>query len=215
MPRGKAPTFDRQRAAILSAAAGSFAENGFTEASMADVARACGVSKPLLYHYYRDKRHLLFDAVDSYLDRLIAISAVVHARALPPHEHFRALVAQFMREYEHAQAQHIVLVQDVKYLGPDERARVIAKERQVVEAFTQAIAGLRPRLRRKALRVPLTMVLFGMINWTFTWLRPDGQLTYSDMAEVVADVFMHGILPPRPAGRRGRRSGPQRNGARA
>jgi hypothetical protein len=98
-----------------------------------------------------------------------------------------------MQEYEHSQAQHMVLVQDVKFLGESERSRVVAKERQVVDAFGEAIAALKPRFRRKALRVPLAMILFGMINWTFTWLRADGPLTYQDMAKVVTDIFLRGV----------------------
>ena len=193
MPRGKAPTFDAQRAAILEAAAALFAEKGFASASMADLAEACGVSKALLYHYYRDKAHLLFDTADTYLDTLIAIVAEVSERRLAPMEHFKALVARLMQEYEHAQAQHMVLVQDVKFLGATEHARIIAKERQVVDAVAQAIAALKPRFRKKALRVPLAMILFGMINWTFTWLRPDGPLSYDDMSEVVAEIFLGGV----------------------
>src|SRR4030095_2528609 len=135
MPRGKAPTFEQQRADILQNAAQLFAEKGFVAASMSDLARACGVSKALLYHYYRDKAHLLFDTADSYLDTLIGIVADVRAQELPPTGHFGVLVARFMQEYEHSQAQHMVLVQDVKFLGESERARVVAKERRVVNAF--------------------------------------------------------------------------------
>jgi AcrR family transcriptional regulator len=193
MPRGKAATFELQRATILQAAAQLFAQKGFAGASMADLARACGVSKALLYHYYRDKEHLLFDTADSYMDTLIGIVAAVRARGLPPLEHFEALVARFMQEYEHSQAQHMVLVQDVKFLGPSEQSQVLAKERQVVEAFAQAIAALKPRFRKKTLRVPLAMILFGMINWTFTWLRAGGPLTYQDMAKVVTEIYLHGV----------------------
>jgi AcrR family transcriptional regulator len=196
MPRGKAPTFEAQRGAIQRAAARLFADQGFRGASMADLARACGVSKALLYHYYRDKEHLLFDAADSYLDTLIGIVAEVRARGLPPARHFASLVERFMQEYEHSQAQHIVLVQDVKFLRQAERTRVVAKEREVVEAFAQAIARLQPRFRRKALRLPLAMILFGMINWTFTWLRPDGPLAYRDMAKIVTDIYLHGVTNP-------------------
>ena len=193
MPRGKAPTFELQRAAILQTAARLFAQKGFAGASMADLARACGVSKALLYHYYRDKEHLLFDTADSYMDALIGIVEEVRARGLAPMQHFRALVARFMQEYEHSQAQHMVLVQDVKFLGESERSQVVAKERRVVEAFAQAIAALKPRFRSKALRVPLAMILFGMINWTFTWLRADGPLTYQDMAKVVTEIYLRGV----------------------
>lgn len=193
MPRGKAAKFELQRAAILQSAAELFAEKGFAGASMADVARACGVSKALLYHYYRDKAHLLFDTADTYLDTLIGIVDELRKEESSPTEYFSALVARFMQQYEHSQAQHMVLVQDVKFLATSERGRVLAKERQVVDAFAEAIADLRPRFRKKTLRVPLAMILFGMINWTFTWLRADGPLAYRDMAKVVTEIFLRGV----------------------
>ncbi len=37
------------------------------------------------------------------------------------------------------------------------------------------------------------MLLFGMINWMFTWLRPDGRFTHHDMAPIVADLFLGGL----------------------
>lgn len=194
MARTRSATFDQQRASILQAAAGLFAERGYEGASMAELAQACGVSKPLLYHYYRDKQHMLFDIADSYMDRLRTIVEQVCERQLPPEDHLRTLIAQFMQEYQHSQPQHMVLVQDVKFLADLQRAQVLGKERAVVEAFAQAIAALKPRLRKKALRVPLAMILFGMINWTFTWLRPAGPLTYADMAQVVAEIFLHGVI---------------------
>jgi AcrR family transcriptional regulator len=193
VPRKRAPDFDLQRAGILQAAAELFAQRSFAGASMAQLARACGVSKALLYHYYRDKEHLLFDIADRYVDGLLAIVDEVRASELPPQQRLGALVRRFMQAYQHAQAQHMVLVQDVKFLSPGQRARIVAKQRAVVEAFAQAIAAIKPRLRRKSLRIPLAMMLFGMINWTFTWLRADGPLTYDDMADVAVEVFLHGI----------------------
>ena len=40
---------------------------------------------------------------------------------------------------------------------------------------------------------PTTMLLFGMINWVFTWLKPDGGLSHAAMAPVVADLFFGGF----------------------
>jgi hypothetical protein len=40
-----------------------------------------------------------------------------------------------------------------------------------------------------------------MMNWLFTWLRPDGPLTHEAMSEVVADLFFGGlqaVRAPRP-----------------
>jgi AcrR family transcriptional regulator len=202
MARTRAPTFDQQRASILQAAARLFAARGFEGASMAELAQACGISKSLLYHYYRDKQHILFDIADSYMDRLLGIVAQVRAGKLPAEDNLRALIARFMQEYQHSQAQHMVLVQDVKFLADLQRTQVTGKEREVVDAFARAIAALRPRFRRKALRVPLAMILFGMINWTFTWLRSEGPLTYEDMAQVVSEIFLRGVTDAAAAQRR-------------
>jgi AcrR family transcriptional regulator len=194
MARTRGPSFDQQRAAILEAAATLFARRGFAGTSTAQIAAAAGVSKPLLYHYYRDKEALLFDIADGYMDRLLAIVAEVAARRLPPEACFRTLLRVFMAEYRTSQDKHMVLVQDVKFLSPERHAAVTQKQRAVVEAFAAAIARLKPRFARRALRVPLAMILFGMINWTFTWLRTDGPLAYEDMAEVVAELFLNGVL---------------------
>jgi len=193
MPRTKAATFDAQRAAIRDAATRLFADKGYASASIADLARACGISKALMYHYYRDKEDLLADIALSYIDRLASIVDDVAARQLPPAAHLRRLVEAFMAEYEHSAARHRVLVQDVKYLERAHRGRVLARQRKVVDGFAGVIAQLAPEASRAALAKPLTMILFGMINWTFTWLKDSGPLTYSDMAPLVADLFLGGI----------------------
>jgi AcrR family transcriptional regulator len=191
--RTRTASFELQRAAIRDAAARLFADKGYASASIADLARVCGVSKALMYHYYRDKEALLADIALSYVDRLGAIVDEVAAQQLPAAARLRRLVEAFMTEYEHSAARHRVLVQDVKYLEPGHRRRVLARQRRVVEGFAEVIAELSPTASRAELVKPLTMILFGMINWTFTWLRDRGQLTYSDMAPIVADIFLGGI----------------------
>jgi AcrR family transcriptional regulator len=193
MARGKAATFEVQRAAILQAAANQFADKGFHNASMAELAKACGVSKPLLYHYYRDKDHMLFDIADSYMDQLLAIVTGVEVRELEPRAHLEALIARFMEEYEHSHSQHVVLVQDVKFLHDEQRETVLGKERKVVAAFAEVIEAIEPGLKKKRLDKAVAMILFGMINWTFTWLRPGGALSYADMAPVVTQIMLHGV----------------------
>jgi hypothetical protein len=86
-----------------------------------------------------------------------------------------------------------VLTEDVKFLPAADRARILDAERHVVAGFAEAVAALRPELRGAALAKPLTMLLFGMINWTFTWMKPDGPLGYDALAPIVADLFIGGL----------------------
>ena len=193
MARPRSAGFDVQREQILAAAARLFASRGYTAASMNEVAAACGVSKATLYHYVRDKHGLLAQITAGHVSRLEALLAEVAAQQLPPQQHLRALILRFMQAYAHAEYEHRVLTEDVKFLAGDERAQVLGGQRRVVSAFADAVAALRPELSAAKLHKPLTMLLFGMINWTFTWLKPDGDLSYEAVAPMVADLFFGGI----------------------
>jgi len=193
MPRGRAPGYDTQREQILARAAELFARQGYTATSMNQVALACGVSKPSLYHYVRDKYQLLVEIAEDHVGRLKALAAQAHATPAQPEARVRAMIASFLEVYAESQAAHRVLTEDVKFLEPTDRKRVLDVQREVVAAFADAIAGVRPELRRAELHRPLTMLLFGMMNWMFTWLQPGGKLTHAALAPVVADLFFGGV----------------------
>ncbi len=193
MARGRSPGYDDQRDMILRHAAELFARRGYPATSMNEVAEACGLSKPTLYHYFRDKYNLLVHIADGHVSRLQALVQEVQAQNLPPEPRLRALIHRFVKEYAEARHAHRVLTEDVKFLQPEDSERVLNKERAVVAAFADALAQMRPDTETAALTKALTMLLFGMINWMFTWLRPDGELNYETMAPIVADLFFGGV----------------------
>jgi TetR/AcrR family transcriptional regulator len=203
MPRGRAPGYDTQREQILARAAELFARQGYTATSMNQVALACGVSKPSLYHYVRDKYQLLVEIAEDHVGRLKVLVAQAQRLPVEPHARLRELIGSFLEAYADAQAAHRVLTEDVKFLAPADRERVLGAQRAVVAAFADTVAEIRPDLRDSELHTPLAMLLFGMMNWMFTWLRPDGRLTHAAMAPVVADLFFGGLdavrAPAQPA----------------
>jgi TetR/AcrR family transcriptional regulator len=198
MPRGRAPGYDQQREKILARAAELFARNGYSGTSMNQVAEACGISKASLYHYVHDKYQLLVEIAQGHVDRLLALVADEPTRAgAAPEARLRELIERFMAAYADAQAQHRVLTEDVKFLAAKDQKRVLDGERAVVDAFAGAIAEARPDLGAARLQKPLTMLLFGMMNWMFTWLRPEGPLTHAEMTPVVVDLFFGGLCAVR------------------
>lgn len=195
MARGRAPGYDAQRETILSQAAELFARQGFVGTSMNEVATACGMSKPALYHYVRDKSQLLFEIATTHVARLQDLVTEVDHASTPatPELRVRRLIERFVLEYAGARHAHRVLTEDVKFLEPADQAKVLELQRQVVVAFSEAIAAARPELVAAHLHKPLAMLLFGMMNWMFTWLQPGGALSHADMAPVVADLFLGGL----------------------
>ncbi len=202
MARTRSAGFNDQREQILAAAARLFATRGYTAATMNDVAGACGISKASLYHYVRDKQGLLLLITAGHVARLETLVQTVTALGLAPQAHLQALIAHFMRAYASAEHEHRVLTEDVRFLAEGDRQGVLDAQRRVVAAFAQAVAMLRPELQTAGLHTPLAMLLFGMINWTFTWLKSGGALTHDSLAPVVTALFLGGLpavvaAPPR------------------
>jgi AcrR family transcriptional regulator len=204
MGRGRSAGYQDQRELILANAAALFARSGYPATSMNQVAEACGLSKATLYHYYRDKYALLVSIAEGHVSRLQRIVRDVLADEMAPEPQMRALIARLVEEYADAQHAHRVLTEDVKFLEPEDRERVLDQEREVVRGFARVVATLRPDLEETAMSKPLTMLLFGMINWMFTWMRPDGALDYDAIAPVVADLFLGGLAAARSPGPTGR-----------
>ena len=193
MARGRAAGYDGQRELILTRAAELFARQGYHATSMKQLAAAAGLSKATLYHYYRDKDALLAHIADGHVSRLLSLLREVRALGLRPQPHFRELVRRILGEYAGAQHAHRVLTEDVKFLAPEDRQRILDKEREVVAGFAAAVSALRPELAEALLAKPMTMLLFGMINWLFTWMRRDGALDHEQLAPMVADLFFGGL----------------------
>ena len=193
MPRGRSPGYELQRETILARAAELFAQRGYTATSMNEVAEACGVSKPSLYHYVRDKHQLLAEIAEAHVARLLALIAEVDAAQPAPEQRLRRLIDAFLAAYAGSQAEHRVLTDDVRFLAPAQKKRVLEGQRRVVAAFADAIVAIRPELAGARLQKPLAMLLFGMMNWMFTWLQPRGELSHADLAPVVADLFFGGV----------------------
>ncbi|AJY14574.1 TetR/AcrR family transcriptional regulator [Burkholderia dolosa] len=197
MARTRAPDHESQREQILDLAAEKFAQTSYPSTSMSDLATASGTSKARLYHYYESKEAILFDLLDRYTKRLMLIIAEVEGisqrRGLSEREAFAELVRAFLAEYETSHSRHVALLNDVKYLEDAQREIVLDRQRDIVAAFARQLARAYPDRISKENQTSVTMMVFGMINWTFTWLKPGGRLGYRDFAEQVIDMIERGL----------------------
>jgi AcrR family transcriptional regulator len=208
MARPKSATHDIKRDAILDIAAQCFADRSYPEASMNEIATACGTSKARLYHYYDSKEAILFDLMDRYTQRLLSLIALTDATAqrrnLDDRAALHELIRAFLQEYESSATRHVALLNDTQFLSdvPDAslgspavspRELILNRQRDVVAAVTRALRRAYPGRLNASNQTAITMMLFGMINWTFTWLRPGGPISYVAFAEEVIALLEKGL----------------------
>jgi AcrR family transcriptional regulator len=200
MARPKSANHELKREAILEVAALRFSQQGYTAASMNDIASACGTSKARLYHYYDSKEAMLFDLLDRYTQRLLVIVGESEARAqrkgLDERAALHELIRGFLQEYEQSATRHAALLNDTKFLGDIQRELILDRQRDVVSAFTRFLKRAYPERMSQDKEAPITMMVFGMMNWTFTWLRADGRLSYLAFADEVIDMLERGLQAP-------------------
>ena len=197
MARPKSLQHELKRDEILDVAAQCFAQQSYPAASMNDIAAACGTSKARLYHYYDSKEAILLDLLDRYTQRLLAIigqaQATAQRRNLDDRAALHELVRSFLEEYETSATRHVALLHDTKFLGETQREMILDRQRDVVSAVTRFVRRAYPARVGEANQTAVTMMLFGMINWTFTWLRRDGALSHETLAPIVADLYFGGL----------------------
>jgi AcrR family transcriptional regulator len=201
MARPKSADHHLKRDEILDAAAECFAQLSYPAASMQEVAARLKTSKARIYHYYESKEALLFDLLDRYTQRLLAIIGETEGQAqrrkLDDRAALHALIEAFLIEYENSAAKHVALLNDTKFLNDDasssQRKIIVQRQRDIVSAFTRFLRRAYPQRLNDANQTALTMMLMGMINWTFTWLRPDGPISYADFAKEVVATLERGF----------------------
>ncbi len=210
MARPKSAFHELKREEILNTAARCFAESSYPAASMNDIAAACGTSKARLYHYYESKEAILFDLLDRYTRGLLLLVAQVEATAqrrnLDDRAALHELIHCFLAEYQHSATRHVALLNSTKFLsaeaGPataagepasSQREQILNRQRDVVSAVTRFLRRAYPERLNATNQTAITMMLFGMINWTFTWLRPDGPMRYGEFADEVIAMLERGL----------------------
>jgi AcrR family transcriptional regulator len=181
---------------LLEVVAQVFNERGYEAASMADLARASGLTKSAFYHHVSGKEQLLRLAVNRALDALsAALDEEEHAAGRPVDLLERAL--RRTTEVLITERPYVTLLLRVR--GNTEVERDTVARRRAVDA---RLAGLvKAAMDAREVRDDLdprmvTRLLFGMVNSVSEWYRPHGtapRTVDEDVVRAVVELAMDGL----------------------
>ena len=193
---------DRQRDAILRAAARLFRERGFADTGMRDIAAAADLSAANLYHYFDVKNDLLFYCQDRALDRMLAAVDAARRESRSAAERLRVVFTAHLQtlldEIEGATA-HL----QIDSLPPKLRDAIVKKRDSYERALRRLIAdGIKSGELVDMDPAIVARAMLGAMNWTVTWFRPDGPETAAAVGEVISRFLVRGIAARTPAVKR-------------
>ncbi|HET8657045.1 MAG TPA: TetR/AcrR family transcriptional regulator [Longimicrobiaceae bacterium] len=184
--------YDEKLESILRAAAVIFADKGYHQASIRDIARATRVSLSGLYYYFQSKEELLFLIQDHAFGTLLQNLESLLEGVEDPHRKIRLLIENHLRFFVSNMAEMKVLSHEAESLSGDFHARVYAKKRRLTKIASAILTELRPdgEIDRRV----AVFSLFGMMNWIYTWYRPDRDVAVERLAEDMTRLYLGGYL---------------------
>jgi AcrR family transcriptional regulator len=193
LARTRSAEYENIQDLILDRTATVFARKGYAATSIGDIAEACECSKSRLYHYFDSKEAILTEMLTGHVELLLTQCRKMLYGFQDPTERLRQLTRHFMEVYAVSRDRHVVLLTCLEFLPADKRDILVAKQRELLAYVRDILLQLRPDLASDTVMTRLdTMLFFGMINWTYTWYRADGDVSPDALSDRVVDMFING-----------------------
>jgi len=133
--------------------------------------------------------------LDSLVRNLLAHLEQAVASEGAPLEKFAWVIEGFVEYNAQSPEEQIVLLNDLGALKADQQRQIVQAEREIVELVGRVLNSIdsAKKMNRKNARV-YTMMLFGMINYTYTWYDAKGPIKPKEFAQLAANLFLKGFL---------------------
>ena len=183
-----------KREAVLRTAAQLFLEKSYGRTSLNDVAERLEITKPALYHYFRNKEEILLGCYrwgSALIEQSINKIAAQYATGLEK-------VGAFIHAYANVMTVNFgrcVMRLDEGDLSDEARAEVRAYKRKIdrrLRSFIRdgiedgSIAPCDPKLA--------AFSIAGALNWICMWYEPEGALSAEEIASQFARTLTQGLV---------------------
>ena len=183
-----------RKAEIRKVAAQVFADKGFDRASIRDVAKAAEMSLAGLYYYYRGKDEILYDIETVAFTTLLEQHAEALAGVQDPEEKLDCVIRAHLDFFANSLPEMKVMVRESDQLSGKYQDDVTDLKRRYVRLVRGIVEEL--GTKRKLKDIPIlssTFLLFGMMNWLYTWYNADRDGPPERLAQAVREIFLTGI----------------------
>jgi AcrR family transcriptional regulator len=184
---------DARRAQLLELAQEAFATRSYDEVSIDDLARAAGVSKGLLYHYFPTKRDLYVAGLREAAKDLMARTMIEKREGVTPIERMRAGLDAYL-EYamQHAPSYSALLRggigSDPEIAAVIEATRVAYVERMLADA--EGVPLPKPAKQTPLLRLALRGWIGFVEHTSLDWIaRPDA-VSQRQLRDLLVDALL-------------------------
>lgn len=184
--------YDRKQQQIVRSSARMFAEHGYDQTTIQDLADAVGLASGGIYHYVGSKEQLLEHICDQIMHPLLEQARDVIDADAPAAEQLRALVRLWVNHVVEHRDHMLVFQQERHVIEHGAQWRGIRTSRKQLERLLEAAVQRVHAHGELALgdhRLAVSALL-GMVNHTAQWYRPRGRLSPTEIADGYVDLLL-------------------------
>jgi AcrR family transcriptional regulator len=185
-----------RREELLAIAARLFAEKGFRNTTVRDIADAAGILSGSLYHHFDSKESMVDEILSSFQDELFGVyDEILRSPDDARTKIERAVLVSFEAIDQHHD-EVAIFQNDQAYLATFDRFAYIHDRNRQSRAvwITLLEDGVRSGALRSDLDVELTYRFIRDTVWVAVgWYRPGGKLTHTDIARQYLAILLEGI----------------------
>lgn len=188
----KVPLKDR----ILENAVNLFYQKGFHGVTVDEIVEQAKASKGGFYHNFESKNSLLYEIHDLFISHLLKETKVKYSEFTNSLDRLYAMLHTFTKVLAVYQRHITVFYDEYAYLLPEYKQIMKAKRTEYRLLIAQVIEdGKRCGDFRTNISTSITsMSIIGMVNWSYKWYRPDGDLSMEEITEYFIDFILRGVL---------------------
>jgi AcrR family transcriptional regulator len=185
-----------RRDELLAIAAGLFAERGFTNTTVRDIADAAGILSGSLYHHFDSKESMVDELLDTFQTELWKRYDEIEASDRTPREKLEAVVRTSFEAIGDHRDEVAIFQNDALHLATFERfGYLVERNRKFRTLWTGLLeAGVASGELRADLDVALVYRFLRDTVWVAVrWYRPGGSLTPADVADQYLSILLEGL----------------------
>lgn len=181
----------QRRRQLLDVALETFGVGGYAEASMADIARAAGITKPVVYQHFTSKRALFLEVLDECGRRLESEVEKATANAVGPREQVEQGFSAFVRFFDENPAMFRTMFSDANRSDPEFADRMHRTELLLADRIASLIDV---EDLTEADRTMLAHSIVGMAEGACRhWMSGGAQLPAERVGGLLADLAWAGL----------------------
>jgi AcrR family transcriptional regulator len=184
-----------RRGEILETFTVMVAEFGYDAVAIRDLAEALNISKGTVLHHFGSKDRILEEVHASYMRRRIDEAELILGQLETPREQLKGMVFQNLITMQLDASATRAFAREIVRFQSDDLMKVVREMRhQYYELLRRTISdGIADGSFRETDPAIVTLQLFGMMNWTWTWFDPEGDVGVEDIARTFIDTILNGL----------------------